>query len=117
MFEAERRLGGHAHTRDIGLAERRYPVDTGFIVFNDRTYPHFIALLDELGVASQATVMSFSVYCAGTGLEYSGTNLNALFAQRRNLLRPSFYRMLPTSCASIAKPPNGWIARPERAKK
>lgn len=94
LFEAENRLGGHAHTRDIEIAGRRYPVDTGFIVFNDRTYPHFIALLDELGVASQDTVMSFSVCCAGTGLEYNGTNLNALFAQRRNLLRPSFYRML-----------------------
>lgn len=94
LFEAGNRLGGHTHTRDVEIAGRRYPVDTGFIVFNNRTYPHFIALLDELGVASRDTVMSFSVCCAGTGLEYNGTNLNALFAQRRNLLRPSFYRML-----------------------
>ena len=69
-------------------------VDTGFIVFNDCTYPHFIALLDELGVASQPSAMSFSVRNERSGLEYNGTSLNALFAQRRNLLRPSFLRMM-----------------------
>jgi predicted NAD/FAD-binding protein len=63
-------------------------------VFNDWTYPHFIRLLDELGVPSQPSDMSFSVKCDETGLEYNGTSLNTLFAQRRNLFRPSFFRMI-----------------------
>lgn len=94
VFEAGNHIGGHTHTHDIELDGRRHAVDTGFIVFNDRTYPNFIALLDELGVAWQPSHMSFSVRCEKTGLEYNGTNLNALFAQRRNLLRPAFYRMI-----------------------
>ncbi len=94
VFEAGSHIGGHTHTHDIELDDRRHAVDTGFIVFNDRTYPNFIALLDELGVAWQPSHMSFSVRCEKTGLEYNGTNLNALFAQRRNLLRPAFYRMI-----------------------
>jgi len=69
-------------------------VDTGFIVFNDRTYPNFIRLLKLLGVSSQATEMSFSVRCDASGIEYCGTNLNTYFAQRRNCFRPSFYRFL-----------------------
>ena len=69
-------------------------MDTGFIVFNDWTYPNFIDLLEQLGVASQPTLMSFSVRCERTGLEYNGENLNTLFAQRRNLFRPSFHRMI-----------------------
>jgi predicted NAD/FAD-binding protein len=69
-------------------------VDTGFIVFNDRTYPHFINLLAELGVASSPSSMSFSVHNEHSGLEYNGTSLNSLFAQRRNLVRPSFLRMI-----------------------
>ena len=72
----------------------RYNVDTGFIVFNDWTYPNFIALLDELGVPSQESAMSFSVRAEHSGIEYNGTSLNTLFAQRRNLLRPSFLRMI-----------------------
>ena len=94
VFEAGSHIGGHTHTHDIELDGRRHAVDTGFIVFNDRTYPNFIALLDELGVVWQPSHMSFSVRCEKTGLEYNGTNLNALFAQRRNLLRPAFYRMI-----------------------
>ena len=94
LFEAGDHLGGHTHTHDIELGGRSYAVDTGFIVFNDWTYPNFIALLDELGVASQPSEMSFSVKCERSGLEYNGNNLNTLFAQRRNLLRPSFHRML-----------------------
>lgn len=94
VFEAGSHIGGHTHTHDIELDGRRHAVDTGFIVFNDRTYPNFIALLDELGVAWQPSHMSFSVRCEKTGLEYNGTNLNTLFAQRRNLLRPAFYRMI-----------------------
>jgi predicted NAD/FAD-binding protein len=87
-------VGGHSHTHEVEQAGRRYAVDTGFIVFNDRTYPHFVALLDELGVAAQPGSMSFSVRCEASGLEYNGTTLNTLFAQRRNLLRPSFLRMV-----------------------
>ncbi len=94
VFEANDYPGGHTNTIDVELDGERHAIDTGFIVFNDWTYPHFIALLDELGVASQPTTMSFSVRDDRTGLEYNGHSLNTLFAQRRNLLRPRFYRML-----------------------
>lgn len=94
VFEAGSYIGGHTHTHDIEHEGRHYAVDTGFIVFNDRTYPNFIEMLDALGVASRPSSMSFSVRCETSGLEYNGTTLNTLFAQRRNLLRPSFYRMI-----------------------
>ncbi|MDG4550308.1 MAG: FAD-dependent oxidoreductase [Candidatus Contendobacter sp.] len=94
LFEANDYVGGHAHTVDVEVGGRRHAVDTGFIVFNDWTYPNFLALLEQLGVASQPTRMSFSVRCERTGLEYNGENLNTLFAQRRNLFRPSFHRMI-----------------------
>jgi len=94
VFEADSRIGGHTHTIEVPVAGRHYAVDTGFIVYNDVTYPNFISLLAELGVASQESDMSFSVRCERTGLEYNGASLNTLFAQRRNLFRPSFHRML-----------------------
>jgi predicted NAD/FAD-binding protein len=94
VFEAADYVGGHTNTVDVTYAGRQYAVDTGFIVFNDWTYPEFIRLLDELGVESKPSSMSFSVSCEKTGLEYNGTSKNALFAQRSNLLRPSFYRMI-----------------------
>jgi len=94
LFEAAGRVGGHVDTHDVTLGGRDYAVDTGFIVFNDRTYPCFTRLLSELAVQSQKSDMSFSVSCAESGLEYNGTSLNALFAQRGNLLRPVFWRML-----------------------
>jgi predicted NAD/FAD-binding protein len=94
VFEADNRIGGHTNTIDVELAGRQYAVDTGFIVFNNRTYPKFIALLDELGVASQDSDMSFSLRNDKAGLEYKGSTLNTLFAQRRNLFRPGFYRMI-----------------------
>ena len=94
VFEADARVGGHTHTVDVDVGGRHYAVDTGFIVFNDRTYPNFVALLAELGVATQPSRMSFSVRCERTGLEYNGTSFNALFAQRRNLASPAFLRML-----------------------
>ncbi|MGC3965990.1 MAG: FAD-dependent oxidoreductase [Pirellulales bacterium] len=93
LYEANDYPGGHTNTVDVELDGRTFPVDTGFIVFNDWTYPHFIALLDELGVKSQPTSMGFSVRCDRTGLEYNGSSLNGLFSQRANLLRPSFWRM------------------------
>lgn len=94
LFEANDYPGGHTNTVEVELNGDRYAIDTGFIVFNDRTYPNFIQLLHELGVKSRPTTMSFSVSDDGTGLEYNGHSLNTLFAQRRNLLRPGFYRML-----------------------
>jgi predicted NAD/FAD-binding protein len=94
LFEAEDRLGGHTATRDVEIAGQKLAVDTGFIVFNDWTYPNFIRLLDQLGVASQPTEMSFSVSCEISGLEYNGHNLDTLFAQRKNIVSPKFLRML-----------------------
>jgi predicted NAD/FAD-binding protein len=94
VFEANDRLGGHTATVDVQLGTRRYAIDTGFIVFNDWTYPNFIGLMKELGVSSRPTTMGFSVRDRETGLEYSGTNLNTLFAQRSNLLSPSFLGMV-----------------------
>ena len=94
VFEAGCHVGGHTNTVDVYENGRQYAVDTGFIVFNDRTYPNFIRLLDEIGQESQASEMSFSVQAEDGGIEYSGSSLNSLFAQRRNILRPPFYRMI-----------------------
>lgn len=94
VFEAEPRVGGHSHTVTVEAGGRPYQVDTGFIVYNDRTYPRFSALLGQIGVPGQRTAMSFSVHCDRSGLEYNGTSIDGLFAQRRNLARPAFWRML-----------------------
>lgn len=94
VFEANDYIGGHTHTVDIDLNGERHAIDTGFIVYNDRTYPNFIELLTRLGVDTQPTSMSFSVRCDRTGIEYNGTSLNTMFAQRRNLFRPRFIRMI-----------------------
>ena len=94
VFEADSRIGGHTHTVDVDIAGHQYAIDTGFIVFNDWTYPNFIAMLKELGVACQDSDMGFSVRDPATGLEYNGSNLNRLFAQRSNLFRPGFHRMV-----------------------
>ena len=94
VFEAGNYVGGHTNTVDVYENGQHYAVDTGFIVFNDHTYPNFIRLLDEIGQESQPSTMSFSVQSGGGDLEYCGTTLNTLFAQRRNLVRPSFYRMI-----------------------
>lgn len=94
VFEASKKVGGHTATVDVQLGTRRYAIDTGFIVFNDWTYPNFIALMDELGVSSKPTAMGFSVRDPRTGLEYSGTNLDTLFAQRSNLLSLPFINMI-----------------------
>jgi predicted NAD/FAD-binding protein len=94
VFEADDRIGGHTNTVDVEHAGQNYAVDTGFIVFNGWTYPNFVALLEELGVGWQDSDMSFSVRDENSGLEYKGSTLNTLFAQRRNLLRPAFYRMI-----------------------
>jgi predicted NAD/FAD-binding protein len=94
VFEAQSHIGGHTHTHDIELQGLHFAVDTGFIVFNDRTYPNFLKLLDELMITAQPTEMSFSVRSDARNLEYNGHSLNTLFAQRRNLIRPSFLRMI-----------------------
>jgi len=94
VFEANDYLGGHTHTHNIELEGKSYSVDTGFIVFNYKTYPNFTGLLKELGVKEQLSAMSFGVKCEKTGLEYMGSTINSLFAQRRNIFRPSFWRMI-----------------------
>ena len=94
VFEAGSRIGGHTATYDVKLGAKRYAIDTGFIVYNERTYPNFIALLNKLGVASTVTEMGFSVSCDASGLEYSGKNLDTLFAQRSNLVSPRFVKMV-----------------------
>ncbi len=94
LFEADSRLGGHAHTAAVQVEGRDLAVDTGFLVFNPRTYPGFCQLIEELGAPVVESDMSFSVSCEQTGLEYNGTNWNGIFAQRSNLARPRFWRML-----------------------
>jgi predicted NAD/FAD-binding protein len=93
VFEAGNHVGGHSHTHAVEVGGRTLDVDTGFIVYNDATYPRFSALLAELGVATQEAAMSFSVRNEMSGLEYASASINTLFAQRLNLLRPRFHRM------------------------
>ncbi|HID2080547.1 TPA: NAD(P)/FAD-dependent oxidoreductase [Klebsiella oxytoca] len=94
LFEAASTPGGHTATVDIATPQGTWTIDTGFIVYNDRTYPHFIGLLSELGIRGQKTQMSFSVHNPQSGLEYNGHSLSSLFAQRRNLLKPAFWGLL-----------------------
>lgn len=94
LFEKDDRLGGHTHTHRVTRPDGTWPVDTGFIVFNERSYPNLTRILAQLGVATRESDMSFSVRCERTGLEWCGTSLRTIFAQKRNLLRPSFLRML-----------------------
>jgi predicted NAD/FAD-binding protein len=94
VFEKNDYVGGHTRTVTVNVHGKDYAIDTGFIVFNDRTYPYFRALMRELGVAWQDTEMSFSVRDPKSGLEYNGHNINTLFAQRKNLFSPKFYRLI-----------------------
>ena len=94
VYEANDYIGGHVHTLAVHINGTSHEIDTGFIVFNDRTYPNFNKLLNQINVLSQPTSMSFSVKCERTGLEYNGTSINGLFAQRLNLLKPSFILMV-----------------------
>lgn len=109
LFEAGRNLGGHTNTIDVDMAGETLAVDTGFIVFNDRTYPGFSAMLRDLGVASNPTAMSFSVQHEATGIEYNGHGLGHLFAQKRNLLRPGFYRMI-RGILRLSREAKAWLA-------
>lgn len=94
LFEAASVAGGHTATVDVATPSGTFAIDTGFIVYNDRTYPRFMGLLSELGLSGQKTQMSFSVHNPASGLEYNGHSLSSLFAQRRNLLNPQFWRLL-----------------------
>ena len=94
LYEAEPRIGGHTHTVTVSRPEGDYRVDTGFIVFNDRTYPNFIRLLEQLDLQGQPAAMGFSVSSRRTGVEYSGSGLGGLFAQKRNLLSFSHWQMI-----------------------
>jgi len=94
VFESAAQIGGHTATKIVDDASGPLAVDTGFIVYNDWTYPNFIKLMQELGVQGRESEMSFSVTCEESGLEYAGSNLNTLFADRRNLLRPRYLKML-----------------------
>ncbi|ODN71949.1 protoporphyrinogen oxidase [Methylobrevis pamukkalensis] len=94
VYEAAGRLGGHSNTVDVELGGRSVPVDTGFIVFNAPAYPNLTRLFDHLGVETVPTDMSFAVSLDDGALEYAGTNLIGLFAQKRNLVSPRFWSML-----------------------
>ncbi len=94
LLERENRLGGHTHTHQIQTSTGVLPIDTGFIVHNDRTYPNLVKLFGKLGVARQKSDMSFGLSCRKTGFEYSTRGLGGLFAQKKNVLRPAHYRFL-----------------------
>lgn len=94
LFEAGDYAGGHTNTEYVKAGGQTWPVNTGFIVFNDWTYPNFIRLMERLGVPSEVSEMSFSVDSSATGLQYNGTSLNTLFAQRKNLLNLPFLNMV-----------------------
>jgi predicted NAD/FAD-binding protein len=94
VYEASDRIGGHTHTVDVEFSGERHAIDTGFIVYNESTYPNFVRLLEKLGVETQPSEMSFGLSCERTGLEWGSRGLRSLFAQPANLLRPSFHRML-----------------------
>ena len=96
LFEADDRLGGHAHTHDVAMTNGQVAgLDSAFLVHNDRTYPNLLRLFAELGVATQDSEMSMSVRCDGCGLEYAGSKgLAGLFAQRSNVIRPRYLAML-----------------------
>jgi len=94
VFESGNYIGGHTATKEILYQGKKWRLDTGFIVFNDRTYPNFEKLMANIGMDRLATEMSFSVKNEDTGLEYSGSNLNGLFAQRTNLFNLKFLKLI-----------------------
>lgn len=94
VFEADDRVGGHANTVDVDVEGTRCTVDTGFIVYNERTYPNFCTLLDRLGVPTQASDMSFSVSSRGEGVEYATHSIDAIFARRASVLSFGFHKMI-----------------------
>ena len=109
LFEAAPELGGHTHTVDVTLEGKTHPVDTGFLVFNDQTYPNLVALFSLLGVDSVATEMSFSVSLEGPDLEWAGSSLATIFGQKRNLLLRPFWRML-SDILRFNREATAWLA-------
>lgn len=94
LFEANHYIGGHTATVDVEVEGQHYAIDTGFIVYNDRTYPNFIQMMNDIGVQGLPTQMSFSVRNDDNGLEYNGHTATSLFAQKRNWVNPKFYRFI-----------------------
>lgn len=111
LFEADGRLGGHSNTVEVALEGRRHPVDTGFLVFNEATYPNLIAMFDWLNVASVPTEMSFAVSLDEPDLEWAGSSLSTVFGQRRNLVRAGFWRMLG-DILRFNRETTAWLASP-----
>jgi uncharacterized protein len=109
LFEAGNYLGGHSNTVDVTLEGKTHPVDTGFLVFNEKTYPNLIAMFEQLGVASVATEMSFAVSLENPDLEWAGSSLSTVFGQKRNLLRPSFWSML-SDILRFNRESTAWLA-------
>jgi predicted NAD/FAD-binding protein len=111
LFEAGAHFGGHAHTVEVTLDGCSHGVDTGFLVYNERTYPQLVRMFRDLGVPTALSEMSFSVQARSSGLEWSGVSLGSVFAQRKNLLRPAFWGMLADIlrfnrlCTGIAQRP------------
>ena len=116
ILEAEHRLGGHTHTRNVTLDGVRAPVDTGFIVFNHRTYPELLAWFESLSVETHPADMSFSVSARGGRFEWAGHSLRGLFAQPANLLKPSFWRMLADILRFNRQAPKDLLAMESGAK-
>ena len=94
LYEKNKRIGGHSHTHHVILNNKKESVDTGFIVFNKKTYPLFTSLLDNLGVKYENSDMSFSVFSEKNNFEYNGTSINSLFSQRKNLVNFKFLKMI-----------------------
>ena len=109
LFEAGSYLGGHTNTVDVTLEGKTHPVDTGFLVFNEKTYPNLIAMFDKLGVDSVETEMSFAVSLENPDLEWAGSNLATVFGQKRNLVRPSFWAML-SDILRFNRESTAWLA-------
>ncbi|MBP6708552.1 MAG: FAD-dependent oxidoreductase, partial [Candidatus Accumulibacter sp.] len=109
LFEAAPRLGGHTNTVDVTLDGKTHPVDTGFLVFNEKTYPNLIALFDTLGVESVQTEMSFAVSLENPDIEWAGSSLATVFGQKRNLLRPAFWTML-SDILRFNRESTAWLA-------
>ena len=108
VFEAGSHVGGHTNTVEVDVDGRRWALDTGFMVFNERTYPNFVRLLAHLGVASQPSDMSFSVKTHPRGADYRVSRLCTHFAQQPILFRPSFYRMLADVVRNLDQTPTGF---------
>lgn len=115
IFEAENELGGHTHTVDLSVAGLTFPVDTGFMVFNRRTYPNLIRFFESLDVRAHDADMSFSVEVADEDIQWSGTNLNTVFAQRKNITNPKFLRML-TDVVRFSRDADRFLADPSVAE-